>query len=318
MQAPPKRSIIPTAPSPVPQKADTPPIPVNSAKNSLGMKFEPLCDVPKNVEMNDAAQVKEKQAPKTATVAKAKRATPPPARPTGSGLLSNSDLFGGPAAGEDDRTRHGVNIDIQIKLNPEGNNTINIAQEIMKKYGRDAINPRAAAHRERLLQVSNMANRIENGSADGAMSEDLNSDLENDSNVEMGGMDDDSSKKSVDGDSEKKIIRRRKKTEEYDKDDDFIDDTELAWQEGAAVAKDGFFVYSGPLVPVGEEAKIETYVCLLHVLHLFHSLTIMQHRTLWQGTRPWPWPRTWCSSDGCHTRPTGRQKRHGSSTSGIR
>jgi hypothetical protein len=52
--------------------------------------------------------------------------------------------------------------------------------------------------------------------------------------------------------------RRRRKVEDYDKEDDFIDDTELAWEEGAAVAKDGFFVYSGPLVPEGEKAQIET------------------------------------------------------------
>ncbi|KAL1301735.1 hypothetical protein AAFC00_005938 [Neodothiora populina] len=205
---------------------------------------------------NDKEKEKEKLANKSAPAAsKAKRPTPPPARPTGSGLLSNSDLFGGPAMGEDDRTRHGVDIDIHIALDPAGNNTINIAQEIMKKYGRNAINPRAAAHRERLLQVANMGARLENGSADD-MSVDLNSDAENDSNVEMGGMDDE--KREDTGEDGKPKRRRRKKVEEYDKDDDFIDDTELAWQEGAAVAKDGFFVYSGPLIPVGEEAKIET------------------------------------------------------------
>ena len=42
--------------------------------------------------------------------------------------------------------------------------------------------------------------------------------------------------------------------------DDFIDDTELAWEEQAAVAKDGFFVYSGPLVVEGEKPNIERYV----------------------------------------------------------
>ena len=50
------------------------------------------------------------------------------------------------------------------------------------------------------------------------------------------------------------------KEDMYDKDDDFVDDTELAWEEQAAVSKDGFFVYSGLLVPEGEEAKVERYV----------------------------------------------------------
>jgi hypothetical protein len=87
------------------------------------------------------------------------------------------------------------------------------------------------------------------------MSVDL-SDMADDSNVEMGGMDDTAnSAQLADGEKPRK---RRKKVEEYDKEDDFIDDTELAWQEAAAVTKDGFFVYSGPLVPPGEAARVET------------------------------------------------------------
>lgn len=187
----------------------------------------------------------------SAPAPKAKRASPPAA--TGSGLLSNSDLFGGPSAVTEDHKRHGVNIDLDIPLNPNGNNTINIAHEILKKYGKNAINPRAAAHRERLLQVAAAANRLEPGTGDD-MSVDLNSEAENDSNVEMGGMEEEKK-----GEDEPKK-RRRRKVEDYDKEDDFIDDTELAWEEGAAVAKDGFFVYSGPLVPEGEKAQIETYV----------------------------------------------------------
>ena len=259
MQAPPRRPSIPNALYPPGQVIKV----ADNALSSVDAATPPLDAValasPSDglVKSEDAPikDVKEKAAVKTAAaIVKAKRPTPPPA---GSGLLSKGNLFGGPAAGDDDRTRHGVDIDIRIPLNPAGNNTINIAQEIMKKYGRDAINPRAAAHRERLLQVASMATRLENGSADD-MSVDLNSENENDSNIEMGGMDDERKDDTGDGDKPKR--RRRKKVEEYDKDDDFIDDAELAWQEGAAVAKDGFFVYSGPLIPVGEEAKIETQV----------------------------------------------------------
>lgn len=202
-------------------------------------------------------KVQSKASSSTATP-KAPRPTPPP-RPTGSGLLSSSDLFGGPSANEDS-ARKGVTIDIQIRLDPKGGNTINIAQEITKKYGRDAINPRAAAHREQLLQIAAAANKIDGGSADD-MSVDLMSELDGDSNVEMGGMDDDKSAVGENGDKPKRRTRT-KKAEEYDKEDDFIDDTELAWQEQAAVAKDGFFVYSGPLIPEGEKASVETCVSL--------------------------------------------------------
>lgn len=150
-----------------------------------------------------------------------------------------------------------------------GGNTINIAQEIMKKYGADAINPRAAAHHERMLKIAAAADRLESedkgkgkgkGKSNGAereKDEDLVSDLDNDSNTEMGGMDEDKGTGTEDANGEQPKRRRRRKVEDYDKEDDFIDDTELAWQEQAAVAKDGFFVYSGPLVPEGEKAKIE-------------------------------------------------------------
>lgn len=168
---------------------------------------------------------------------------------SGTGLLASSDLFGGPSSKQNLESR-GVNIEIRIALNPAGGNSINMAQEIVKKYGRAAINPRAAAHREKLLQVAAAANRLEGGSADD-MSVDLLSEADGDSNVEMGGMDDTTA-------NDEKPKRRRAKVEEYDKEDDFIDDTELVWQERAAVAKDGFFVYSGPLVPEGTTAQVES------------------------------------------------------------
>jgi hypothetical protein len=218
------------------------------------MELDPLAEQRSVEIIKPADKEKESQKPvvkaPSAPAAKAKRASPP--APTGSGLLSGSDLFGGPSAVTEDHKRHGVDIDIDIPLDPQGNNTVNIAHEILKKYGKNAINPRAAAHRERLLQVAAAANRLEPGNGDD-MSLDLNSEGDDDSNVEMGGMEEE--KKGGEDEPKK---RRRRKVEDYDKEDDFIDDTELAWEEGAAVAKDGFFVYSGPLVPEGEKAQIET------------------------------------------------------------
>ncbi|KAK4990855.1 HIR complex subunit [Elasticomyces elasticus] len=189
----------------------------------------------------------------SSTTATPKIARPtPPLLPSGSGLLSN-DMFSGSNAANGTEGRLGVNIDVRIPLNPQGGNTINIAQEITKKYGRDAINPRAAAHRLRLLQVAAAANKLEPGSSADEMSLDLLSEADADSNVEMGGIDD------RDNYTAAGLPRqRKKKVEDYDKEDDFIDDTELAWQQGQAVAKDGFFVFSGPLVQEGEKVNIES------------------------------------------------------------
>ena len=215
------------------------------------MDVEPTCEMPKQ-------QVPEIKAPSksssSAPTPKAARPTPSTAKGTGSGLLSSSDLFGGPSSSEPSE-RKGVNIELHIPLNPRGGNTINIAQEIVKKYGRDAINPRAAAHREQLLRIAAEQNRFLDSNDD--MSVDLLSEMEGDSNVEMGGMDDEKSNTGLDNEG-KPARKRRRKVEEYDKEDDFIDDTELAWQEQAAVAKDGFFVYSGPLVPEGSQPQVES------------------------------------------------------------
>ena len=51
--------------------------------------------------------------------------------------------------------------------------------------------------------------------------------------------------------------RRRNDMEYYDVEDPFIDDDELKLQETAAAAKDGFFVWHGPLVPEGERVRVE-------------------------------------------------------------
>jgi len=176
-----------------------------------------------------------KEAPKVPVIPKA----------SGTGLLAASALFGGPSASTEPE-RKAVDIEICIPLDPAGGNTVNIAQEIVKKYGADAINPRAAAHREQLLRLAAQQSRLE-GNATDDMSVDLMSEMEGDSNVEMGGME-----------SGEKPKKRRAKVDVYDQTDDFIDDTELAWEAGAAVAKDGFFVYSGPLVPAGESAQVES------------------------------------------------------------
>ena len=249
---PPVRPTSAFAPPPQPQPS--PPVKQSTmvvANMDGATEIDPSCDVSKQ-------PIPEIKAPsKTSSSAptpKQARPTPPPPKPTGSGLLSSSDLFGGPSS--EPSGPKGPSIALHIPLNPRGENNINIAAEIAKKYGRDAVNPRAAAHRERLLRMEAAQNKLIDSNDD--MSVDLMSDMEDNSNVEMGGMDDEKSNTGLETDGKPVRKRRRNKVEEYDKEDDFIDDTELAWQEQAAVAKDGFFVYSGPLVPAGQEAQVES------------------------------------------------------------
>ncbi|KAK4556364.1 HIR complex subunit [Recurvomyces mirabilis] len=250
----------PTPPKPVPvayphplmpkspvQAASLPP-PISAMDGAMDVDL--TCDGPKA--LLDAKTISKSSS--TGPTPKPK-ATSPPLKVAGSGLLSANDLLGG-GSSSDTNERLGVNIDIHIPLNPAGGNTINIAHEIMKKYGRDAINPRAAAHREQLQRIRAAASKLEGGASADDMSLDLSEAGDDDSNAEMGGMDDDKSGTGADGKAQ--VRKRRKKVEEYDKEDEFIDDTELAWQEQAAVSKDGFFVYSGPLVPPGEVANVES------------------------------------------------------------
>jgi hypothetical protein len=107
---------------------------------------------------------------------------------------------------------------------------------------------------------------------------------------------------------------RKKKIEGYDREDPFIDDSEMAWQEHAAASKDGFFVYSGPLVPEGEKVSIEKYVSsLLSMAIIFTNVNLQSQRTCQTRTTqsssscghlepylqhhhccPWPSTRCWC------------------------
>ena len=69
-------------------------------------------------------------------------------------------------------------------------------------------------------------------------------------------------KKGSGEDGKPKKRKRTMKEDQYDKDDPFVDDSEMAWEEQAAASKDGFFVYSGPLIQPGQKPEIERYVSL--------------------------------------------------------
>ncbi|POS84320.1 hypothetical protein EPUL_005545 [Erysiphe pulchra] len=145
---------------------------------------------------------------------------------------------------------------LEIPLNGEVNKYVNFTRLAEQQYGWDAIHPRLAAQRDRLARVAAAGAALERNGSNKDSGDEMSLDSEGEgSNVEMGGMSD--GRAGVD--NVKKVPKKRKMREdEYDKDDGFVDDTELLWEEQAAATNDGFFVYSGPLVPEGEKASIDT------------------------------------------------------------
>ncbi|KAK0725355.1 hypothetical protein B0H67DRAFT_570322 [Lasiosphaeris hirsuta] len=148
---------------------------------------------------------------------------------------------------------------LHIPLNGETNKYVNFMRMAEESYGWDALHPRLAANRERKARIAAASAALEkekNGSGRDTgdeMDEDLQSDGEG-SNVEMGGVGpvgvNGGGTSGPDGAPAKPARKKRNfKEDEYDKDDDFVDDSELLWEEQAAASRDGFFVYSGPLIP---------------------------------------------------------------------
>lgn len=225
----------------------------------------------------------------------------PPPLPGGSGLLSGTP-FGPIANSNGSSEMQGTNIYLTFSLKGRDNVTINFAQEVEKKYGFAALHPRIAARRERQRQITAAGAALERA-AGGGSNDDMSVDLtDNESNVEMGGMDDETSA------LENGKKRRKRKQEDYDKEDDFIDDTELAWEQQALMAKDGFFVYSGPLV-TEEKPAVERYVVHFQSTRLFadnnqgrwYCPAWARARSRWctkrrrSRQRPWTWWRSWLS-----------------------
>lgn len=194
---------------------------------------------------------------------------------SGNGLLSSA-LFGGPSQNTGpEKTAPTVVLD--IPLHGENNKYINFARLAEERYGFNALHPRLAAQRERLARVAAAGAALENAekraNGSGMSADDMSVDLSegeaagDDSNVEMGGISlierDVLGSGMSPGDGSEGPAKRKKrvmKEDQYDKEDPFVDDTELAWEEQAAASKDGFFVYSGPLVPEGEKPNVERYV----------------------------------------------------------
>lgn len=212
----------------------------------------------------------------TATAPSSKAPSPKPARPAkeapqlpqGSGLITNAlfGMGGGDDSSKSPDSRSTPNIVVHIPLN-KGNHIVNFAQLAEERYGFAALHPRLAAHKERLARVAAAGAALERNdkgmteSADEDLSLEADRDSDIDGDITMGNAAAGTNGAASEASDGKK--KRRKKVEEYDRDDPFVDDSEMAWQEQAAASKDGFFVYSGPLVPEGEKVQVERYVIAL-------------------------------------------------------
>ena len=232
-----------------------------------------------------------------------KDATLPPL-PPGNGLLSSAMLGSGYDSKGPERTA--PTVILHVPLNGDTNKYVNFARLAEEQYGFDALHPRLAAQRERLARVAAAGAALEHAhkTGSGRSADEMSVDLSegepeaDNSNVEMGGVNGtkDAKQSEAEGSEQPGVKQRKKRTmkeDMYDKDDPFVDDTELAFEEQAAATKDGFFVYSGPLVPEGEKANVERYFslvnCLLHPLRT--DMFSPQSRRSLQWSRSGSWTR---------------------------
>ncbi|KAI5863847.1 HPC2-domain-containing protein [Durotheca rogersii] len=140
---------------------------------------------------------------------------------------------------------------LNIPLNGETNKYINFMRMAEDQYGWDALHPRQAEHKARKARIAAASAALaQNDSSREGDEMSVDESDNDDSNVDMGGT---SGPDKADGKPVKK--KRHFKEDEYDKDDDFVDDSEMLWEEQAAASRDGFFVYSGPLVPEVEKSE---------------------------------------------------------------
>ncbi|KAH8886493.1 HPC2-domain-containing protein [Thozetella sp. PMI_491] len=168
-----------------------------------------------------------------------------PALPAGS---ERSILdFGKVAPGEEMK---GTSIVLHISLNGETNKYVNFMRMAEEHYGWDALHPRLAANRDRKARIAAASAALEKNGSGRESGDDIN--------VEMGGMGNGAGVTSgADGAPAKPARKKRNwREDEYDKDDDFVDDSEMLWEEQAAASRDGFFVYSGPLIPEVEKPAV--------------------------------------------------------------
>ncbi|MCJ1314448.1 hypothetical protein MMC25_008130 [Agyrium rufum] len=237
-----------------------------------------------------APSPKPMRAPKDKDASAIAKLPPLPSSAAARSLIGATSLFSGNPDAANDAVFLAPTVIVDVPLSADGNKYINFARVAEEKYGLDALYPRIAANKARLAKVAAASRALENaskersgkgsanGNTKGASGDDEMSldgsdgddaeDGGDGSNVEMGGMKSGAGTDSGGGGGgngtkggdtaeEKPKRKRRMKADQYDRDDPFVDDTELAWEENAVASKDGFFVYSGPLVPEGEKITVE-------------------------------------------------------------
>ena len=238
----------------------------------------------------------------------------PPPLPQGSGLISTA-LFGKDDSNQSpDSSKPTPNIVLHVPLQGTSNRIINFARLAEEQYGFAALHPRAAAQRERLARVAAAGDALEkNGkggkgigageSADEDSTLEVDRESEMDGDVAMGGTGQPAGVNGTAGAEEAgdgQQRRRKRKVEEYDRDDPFVDDSEMVWQESAAASKDGFFVFSGPLVQEGEKVQVERYVTSNCYISPTNTIQGRWNHQTWSRSRsrrsPEPWRRGFTAS----------------------
>lgn len=253
---PPPRPVIVQSQRPTPTKIAPAPAAVTSStvppQTTITKKIAQL-DGTATTKSVAKAPVREMTPPRPASPKPVVKKRPSP-KPLGNGLLSGAD-FGKKASSEPKQYAQVPNdcIVIDVPITGRTNNYVNFLKEVENKYGFDAAYPRIAEHKRRMAKMAADGAALENGATGTAdeMSVDLSSMEESD--VEMTGVNGEESGTATDAKKKKK----KGPSDKYNLDDDFIDDTEQAWTEQALASKDGYFVWSGPLIQEGDTPQIE-------------------------------------------------------------
>ncbi|KAK3290716.1 uncharacterized protein B0H64DRAFT_331734 [Chaetomium fimeti] len=264
-----------------------PPPPVSAAKQeSKTNSFTSMTSVPSAMSAAAATPVQAAaaQSKKIAAVVQQEREAQKKARSSSSSSPKISSLkealpplpggersildFGKARPGEETEA---PSISLHVPLVPgESNKYVNFMRMAEENYGWDALHPRLAASRERKARIAAATAALEKTGSGRDSGEEMDEDIlqgsdAGESNVEMGGMGNgtgtgNNANGNANGNGAPaapaaKPARKKRnfKEDEYDKEDDFVDDSELLWEEQAAASKDGFFVYSGPLIPEVEK-----------------------------------------------------------------
>lgn len=170
--------------------------------------------------------------------------------------------FGRAKPGEETQT---PTIVLNIPIKPgETNRYVNFMRLAEDRYGWDALHPRLAANRDRKARIAAATASLEKVESGRESGDDMSVDLsDNEASQPENGV-------ASGPDAQAKPVKKKRnfKEDNYDVDDDFVDDSELLWEAQAAASRDGFFVYSGPLVPEVEKparyVHSPSLVCLPH------------------------------------------------------